>query len=207
MRGTRSAYCTKTKGATIKIATLDIETSALEAVGAGFLICAVVKPLDKAPKVLRYDDLRCKPAQEKRLIEALVSELAKYDLLVGHNIDRFDLNFIKSRALQFGIPFALNPLVYDTLRAFRRCGFLTRANGFGKPTASLSFVVDFLGIPQQKTGIYPREHWKAVWAEQDEKRLVLNHIISHCKADVEMTECVYRRLLSVDGKCFIRRMR
>lgn len=185
----------------------DIESSALEAIGAGFMICAVIKPEGKKPKVFRYDEYHCKPAHEKKLIQAVVDELMQYDIVVSHNGYRFDWNYLKSRAQVFGIDIPHAPLSYDTLQAFRRCGFLTRPNSFGKPTAALAMVADFLGVPQEKTGIYPREHWKVVWTTGVEREDALNKLVSHCVADVSMTEKVYRALFVMDGAAILRRFR
>lgn len=191
----------------MRTAIVDIECSALEAVGAGFLLCAVVKPEGGKPKVFRYDTMHCKPGKEKRLVQAIVDELMQYDMLVMHNGERFDWNYIKSRAMLFGIDIPKRPLSYDTLKAFRRCGFLTRPNGFGKPTASLAFVVDFLGIEQEKTALYPAEHWKTVWERGEERETAINKLVHHCVSDVAMTEAVYRRLFEVDGAALIRRFK
>lgn len=101
----------------------DLETSALEAVGAGFMICAVFKPLssDKLT-TFRYDKLNCKPGKEKALVEEVIDYLSNFDLLIGHNIHKFDFPYIKSRAIQLGVPFTLEPFIYDTKEAFRRTG-------------------------------------------------------------------------------------
>lgn len=187
--------------------TFDIETSSLEAVGAGFMLCAVVKPLHKPAKTFRYDELGCRPAHEKRLVQALLQELSYYDIVVGHNARRFDWNYIKSRAVIFGLPIPKYPLIYDTLDAFRRCGFLTRQNSFGKPTASLSFIADFLDIKQEKTAIYPRAHWKGVWGDADDKAEALDNLVDHCVRDVRMTEKVFRRLFEQDGGATLRRLK
>lgn len=188
----------------MRTAIWDIETSALEAVGAGFMICSVVQPEGGKPKILRYDTLKCKAGKEKRLIKELVDELMQYDILVGHNLIRFDWNYLKSRAVLFGIEIPKRPLVYDTLAAFRRCGYLTRPNGFGKPTASLAFVADFLGIPQEKTAIYPRKHWEIVW---DGNAGTMNELVDHCVKDVRMTELVYRKLFEQDSSILLRRFK
>ncbi len=49
------------------VATFDIETTALDAVGAGVILCAVIKPLGRAAKVLRYDDMHLSPGNDKLL--------------------------------------------------------------------------------------------------------------------------------------------
>ena len=190
----------------MKTAVFDIETSSLEAVGAGFILCAVVTPLGGKPVVLRYDELGCSPAKEKRLVSKLLEELNRYDILVGHNIRRFDWNYIKSRAVLFDVPITKRPLNYDTLDAFRRCGFLTRQNSFGKPTASLAFIADFLGIEQEKTAIYPREHWKGVWESKPQRTVALDNLVDHCLRDVRMNEKVFYRLFEQDGGAFLRRL-
>ena len=168
------------------------------------MLCSVVQEEGGKPKVFRYDTLKCKPGKQKRLIQAVVDELMQYDLLVGHNLGRFDWNYLKSRAVLFDIEIPKRPLVYDTLTAFRRCGYLTRPNGFGKPTASLSFVADFLGIPQEKTAIYPRQHWEIVW---DGNTKTMNELVGHCIKDVRMTERVYRKLLEQDSQILIKRFK
>ena len=66
-------------------AVLDLETTDLSAVGGGFILCAVVKPLRQKPVVFRYDEMRCRPAKEKKLVEAVVAEMSKYQLWIGHN--------------------------------------------------------------------------------------------------------------------------
>ena len=99
---------------------LDLETTDLSAVGGGFILCAVVKPLHQEPIVFRYDEMHCRAFHEKRLVEALVAELEKYHMWIGHNIDRFDFTFLKSRAVLLGVPFTVATPTYDTMLAFRR---------------------------------------------------------------------------------------
>ena len=189
-------------------ATFDIETSALEAVEAGFILCAVVKPLGKPSKTFRYDVMGCSAGEETKLIKRLIAELANYQVLIGHNIERFDFPFIKTRAMILGAEFNLRPILYDTLKAYRRCGYLSRQNGFGKPTAALAHVVDILGIPQKKTGVYPREWWKAIWDKHKGRRKeALDEIVDHCVKDVEMNEKVFDLLFEVDHKMVLRRER
>ena len=186
---------------------VDLETSSLEGVGAGFILCAVVKPLGKKPVILRYDELKCRPAHEKRLIELLIKELDKYELWIGHNIGSYDFNFIKSRASILGVPFTSQPFLYDTMLAFRRSGFLTSRHPVtGRPKAGLDHVVDFFGIPQKKTKVgYPRQHWRIVWEEGDDRARAMDNLVEHCRFDVELTEAVYWKLIGTDKVWGIRR--
>ena len=190
-------------------ATFDIESSALEAVGAGFMICAVIKPLFSDKLItLRYDKLNCKPGKEKALVEDTIDNLSKFDLLIGHNIKSFDINYIKSRAIQLGVPYNLSPLVYDTKDAFKRTGLRTVDNGFGKPSASLAMVIDFFDIDvQKKYPLYPRQHWKTVWQEGKERSKAMTHLVEHCQTDVIANEKVYWKLLEIDKVWGLRRVK
>ena len=124
------------------------------------ILCAVIKPLEGKPITFRYDEMHCRAFHEKRLVQALVEEMEKYHVWIGHNIDWFDFNFLRSRAVLLGVPFNCAPLTYDTMLAFRRLGYLTVRNPkTGKPRANLDHVVDFYNIPQLKTKVgYPNEH-------------------------------------------------
>lgn len=190
----------------MKSAVLDIETTALEAVGAGFVLCVVVKPLGRMPKVFRLDDIKgCKLGHEAALLRAVFAELGHYDMLIGHYIEKFDWRFLKSRAMREDVPMILPPLVYDTFKAWKRVGALTTRNAFGKPTAALDHIIDFLDIKQDKTRIYPANWWRAVWGDSEKRTLAMNQIVKHCVADVAMTEKAYEAILPQDARASIRR--
>lgn len=190
-------------------AVLDLETTDLSAVGGGMILCAVVKPLRKKPVVFRYDELRCRAFHEKRLVEALADEMQKYHMWIGHNVNRFDFPFLKSRANLLGVPFVQAPLTYDTMLAFKRIGYLTARNPItGKPRANLDHVVDFFNIPQMKTKVgYPNAHWRTVWGDADQKGEAMDTLVKHCIYDCAMTEEVYWRELPVDPVWGLRRIR
>lgn len=183
----------------MNIAVLDLETTSLDAVGGGMIVCAVLKPLEGDPVTYRYDEFHDRPGHEKKMLSDLLLSLRGYHLLVGHNIVGFDWGMLKSRAAILGVPFLHHPLAYDTMLAFKRTGLRTVLNGVGKPTAALDHIVDFFGYRQEKTKIYPREHWKTVWETGEERTIAIDHLVEHCVADVEMTEKIYWRLLDFDA--------
>lgn len=188
-------------------AVLDLETTSLSAVGEGFILCGVVKPLRGKPLVFRYDELNCRPAKEVKLIKKIVSCLSDYDLWIGHNIDWFDFNFLRSRAIQLNIPFDLRPLTYDTMLSFKRLGYLTTRNPHtGKPRANLDHVVDFFEIPQMKTKVgYPNAHWRTVFGDKKTRGAAMDTLVEHCIYDTVMTEEVYWREVKLDKVWGIRR--
>lgn len=170
----------------------------MAAVGSGFMLCAVVKPFKGQPKTFRLDQTKDDFAKEYNLLGQVLEELSRYDLLIGHNIDGFDLDFLRSRAVRLDVPFYLHPYTYDTYKAFKRTRLRTVLNGFGKPSAGLDMVIDFFGMKQEKTKIYPGEWWQAVWGNKKERKQEMDKITKHCKADVRMNEIAYQKLLQID---------
>lgn len=189
----------------MRIVTFDIECSGLDAVGSGFLMACVIKPLDKKPIIFRYDEMSCRPGRETTLVNRVVEELNKYNMLIAHNGLRFDFPYIKSRCIQLGLKLPNPPFIYDTLLAFRRTGYKTVPNVVGKPSAGLGHVCDFFGLSQKKTSVYPREWWKAIWQEGEQRRRAMDNICDHCVSDTEMTEEIYWKLLETDRVWGIRR--
>jgi uncharacterized protein YprB with RNaseH-like and TPR domain len=189
-------------------ATFDIETTSLEAVGAGILIAAVIKPVGKKEIVFRTDHYKDPLGKEEALLTAVLHHLAQYDLLVGHNIDKFDLPWLRSRAVQLGVEGgeSFAPFTYDTCKAFRRVGYLTVRNAIGKPTASLAHAVDFFRLPQYKTAIYPNEWWETVWGDRVQRRAAIDKVVDHCVRDVRNNAMIYPLLLRVDRRAKIGRL-
>lgn len=199
----------------MKSAVVDIETTDLSGVGGGILLCVCVRPLaTKRTRVFRIDSYKYEPSkefgtferQEKDLLHDVREELKKYDLIIGHNIDGFDLNFLKTRAYRCGMDWALYPFTYDTMKAFRRTGYRTVLNKIGKPSAGMDMVSDFLGLEQLKTKIYPVEWWQAVWGSDAQRVEAMNNIVDHCQRDVRTNDLMYEILLSVDTKAIIKRL-
>ena len=198
----------------MKTAVFDIETSDLAAVGSGVILCGCIRPLSTGrTRTYRADNYRYKPSsnfgfferQERDLVTALLGELGKYDLLIGQNIEDFDLGFLKSRAARLGIPFQLAPFTYDTKKAFGRTKFRTVLNGFGKPSKSLDMIADFLGVDQLKTKIYPAAHWQTIWGKESERMEAMNALVDHCERDVRMNHRVYELILPSDNRANIKR--
>ena len=200
----------------MKAAVFDIETTGLDAVGSGILLCACVIPSGPGEelKTFRLDEYKYKPdkkyglfeRQEMSLLNDLVGELRKYDLLIGHNIERFDIKFLMTRAMRMGQAFGLHPFVYDTMKAFRRMGILTPQNGFGKPQAGLAAVADALGLSNEKTSVMAGAWWMSIWQKEELRQRAMDTIVNHCQGDVRMTRGVYQELLPQDLRATIRRL-
>lgn len=199
----------------MKSCVFDLETTDLAAVGAGMLICACIRPLaTQRTRTFRIDAYEFEESpdhgflerEETALICDVLTELKKYDLWIGHNIDKFDVPFLRSRAFQLHSICEMWPLTYDTLKAFRRVGLRTVLNGFGKPSAGLAHVADFFGIKQEKNGIYPVEHWRTIWGNKLQRLEAMNHLVDHCERDVRMNATIYPALLEQDTRVSIKRL-
>ena len=197
----------------MRTAVFDIETTSLAAVGEGILLGAVVRDVgSNCTNMYRIDGykgdrrLGFLEREEFTLLDDILCELARYDLLVGHNINKFDLPFLRTRAYRQGLEYKLVPFTYDTYKAFKRIGILTRPNGFGHPSAGLAHVIDYLGVPQKKDGVYPVEWWKAIWGNKKERHDAMDKIMNHCIEDVDMNSQGYPLLLSQDLRASIKRL-
>lgn len=198
----------------MRAAVFDIETTDLAGVGAGVLLCVCVRPLStNRTRTLRIDAYPYEPdhehgffeRQEHDLLADVVEELKKYDLLIGHNIENFDLGFLRTRAYRHNVVFPLNPITYDTMKAFRRVRMRTVLNAIGKPSATLAMIADFLGVKQEKTSIFPVEWWQGIWGNDAQRLETMNNIIDHCTKDVRMNAQVYEILLPFDEKANLKR--
>lgn len=191
----------------MKTAIFDIETSGLDAVGSGILLCACIKPEHGRTEVYRLDHYRCGFGKESPLLSAVMGRLYEFDLLVGHNIERFDWPWLKSRLLYFnlGDP-ARRPFGYDTFKAFKRLGYKTVPNAFGKPSAGLAHVVDFFGLDQEKTALFPRDHWATIWGNKEQRIDSMNRLVDHCLKDVNMNAQIFDLLLPLDHRATLKRL-
>jgi len=198
----------------MRSAIFDIECSALEGVGAGLMLCACVRPYStqrtrtfrlKYNKDWNSQEAGFLEVEERDLLAELIEELEKYDLLIGHNIINFDLPYIRSRAMAHEMRYDQRPFVYDTMKAWGRVKARTVLNGYGKPSKSLDMIADFLGVDQEKTKIYPRQHWMTIWGNDLQREEAMQNLVNHCQRDVRMNAEVYRLIMPLDEKGAIRR--
>lgn len=163
----------------------DIETTDFGTEGfSGHLVCCSFLPLNTGEvKTLQieFDE----HGDDRRLLEDVAQELAKYPFHIGHNIAAFDYNWLNSR-LRFHSLSTLNTAVYfDTYQVAKSMALKT-SKGLGN-------LVDYFGLEGVKTTIY-RTSWSQVNSpyEVDYDRAI-SEITEHCALDVEAN----RRLLDV----------
>lgn len=121
-----------------------------------------------------------KPYDDKALIKALLPVLADADEVVAHNANRFDIPWLRTRALKHGFRFP-EVKVVDTLRiAWGKFRF---------NSSRLDYLAKFLGV-----GAKGASGWK-LWEgaiQGDEK--ALNALVDYCAQDVRVLAKVYAKL-------------
>lgn len=119
---------------------------------------------------------------DKTLLEKFINIANEADEMVGHNGDRFDLPWIRTRCLFHRIPVFPNYTTIDTLKNAR--------SKFKFNSNKLDYIAKFLGIGQKIHTGY--DLWKKVVL--DKNKDALNEMIEYCKNDVELLEKVYNEM-------------
>lgn len=143
------------------------------------IICICYK-WEEAKEVfeVHWDSKQC----DKALLQKFIKISNEADELVGHNGDRFDLAWIRTRCLFHGIEMFPNYITIDTLK-IARSKFKFNSN-------KLNYIADFLGIGQKIKTEFGL--WKDIVLHKDKK--AMDAMIKYCKKDVILLEKVYKAL-------------
>jgi uncharacterized protein YprB with RNaseH-like and TPR domain len=123
-----------------------------------------------------------KNQNDKKLLETFIKIANEADELVGHNGDRFDLPWIRTRCLLHKIPVFPNYVTIDTLK-HARSKFRFNSN-------KLDYIAKFLGLGGKIHTSY--ELWKNIVLNKDSK--ALQEMVTYCEQDVNLLEKVYNAL-------------
>jgi uncharacterized protein YprB with RNaseH-like and TPR domain len=133
---------------------------------------------DKEIGSVHWDKNQC----DKSLLLRFIKVANEADELVGHNGDRFDLAWIRTRCLFHRIDMFPNYVTIDTLK-ISRSKFKFNSN-------RLNYIADYLGIGQKiKTEF---SLWKDIVLNKDKK--AMDKMIIYCKKDVALLEKVFKEL-------------
>ena len=128
---------------------------------------------------------------DKFMLEQFIEVMNEADLLVAHNGDRFDLKWIKTRALFHGInTMLIDYPSLDTLKLAKK--------KFNFNSNRLDYIAKFLGFEGKikTTG----ELWNNVCIQND--REALKEMIAYCDEDVVQLEKVYDALVGWENPKF-----
>ncbi len=171
-----------------KILTFDLETSTFGfKANSGFILCCGIKELGKPLEMYVRDNMVPDPLNDKKLVKQIAKRLSQGDVLVGHNSKWFDLPFLNSRLLHWGLP-VIQPMPhFDTCDAsYKKL----------KIKNSLEAVGEFLGCKVLKYKV-SFDEWVRAYAGNPKS---LAKIVKHCVNDVKLTEEVYIKLRPLGHK-------
>jgi uncharacterized protein YprB with RNaseH-like and TPR domain len=169
-----------------RIAFFDIETTGLDA-QFGTLLGWAVKPLNGKPVAMITDKKHILSADEdKHLLQGLVDELLKHDIIVGYYSTKFDLPFARTRAFIHGLEFpAYGSINHLDLYYVAKSKLKLRRN-------RLDNVGSVFGLTG-KTYLNP-----SIWRRAGQgNKAALKYILDHNIADVILTEKVYKKMESL----------
>lgn len=143
------------------------------------IICICYKWADsKRVHWLTWD----KKQSDKKMLQDFVKVLDLADEIVGHNSDKFDIKWIRTRCLINDVEMMPKYQTLDTLKDAR--------NGFNFPSNRLDSIGRYTGVGKKikTTG----ELWFDVWRKNCQKSL--RAMVKYCKQDVLLLEGVHKKL-------------
>lgn len=173
------------EGRNEKIAFVDIETSNLHA-DFGIILSYAIKELGGKAwgRVITPSELASKK-QDKRIVKECIKDIKKFDKIVTYYGTNFDVPYIRTRAMLWGLDFPLYKEVKHT------DVFYWAKSKLCLHRKRLQTVCDFLGIPAKTHPMEPNM-WTAALTGN---RKSLKYIFVHNIEDVISLEEVYKRLI------------
>lgn len=118
---------------------------------------------------------------DKSTVKGIISVFGKADEIIGHNIDKFDMAWIRTRALFHDIPMPPKYMTVDTLK-IARSKFRFNSN-------RLDYLAQYLGVGAKIKTEFGL--WKEVMAGDE---AALSAMVKYCNGDISILEKVYNKL-------------
>lgn len=121
---------------------------------------------------------------DRELLKKVSSLIYQADDIIGHNVQEFDIKFLRGRCLYHGIPFPQKLNIIDTYKESKN---LFRLN---------SMRLDYLGkflFSQGKTKT-DFQMWKDITENNSKYTESLNKMVKYCKDDVSLLVEVYNKI-------------
>jgi uncharacterized protein YprB with RNaseH-like and TPR domain len=119
---------------------------------------------------------------DKTLLQNFIKVANEADEMVGHNGDKFDLAWIRTRCLYHKIEMFPKYKTIDTLKVAR--------SAFRFNSNKLNYIADFLGLGQKIKTEFGL--WKDIVLHKDKN--AMDKMIKYCKKDVILLEQVFKLL-------------
>lgn len=126
---------------------------------------------------------------DESLLRQFALIMAEADEVIAHNGDRFDIPWLRTRCLYFGIPFPTYVKSLDTLKKVRSM--------FNFQSNRLDYIAKFLGY-EGKINIGTNVWEDVVFtpSKYPEYKEAMNEMLEYCDYDVVLLEDVYLKLQS-----------
>ena len=162
----------------------DIETTGLKANWSHMLSWCMK---EQGKNVIHSDLITSREARDKndkRIVKSAIKEIEKYDRIIGYYSMRFDIPYVRTRALHHGFDFPKYRDLYHTdLYFIARSKFALHSNRLGA-------ICQYFGIEAKNHPMTP-DLWQRAGAGKEE---ALETILTHCKEDVDSTDKVFTLL-------------
>jgi len=133
---------------------------------------------DKNVNYLTWD----KNQSDKLMLTKFLTIANSADELVGHNSDKFDIAYVRTRCLFHGITMMPNIVSIDTLKISR--------SKFNFNSNKLDYIAKFLGMGGKiKTDF---SLWKNILLDKD--KIAMQKMVKYCQKDVVLLEKVFKQL-------------
>lgn len=143
------------------------------------IICICYKWEDsKEVGYLTWDSKQC----DKKMLLKFIEIANSADELVGHNGDKFDLAWIRTRCLFHRIDMFPVYTTIDTLKLSR--------NKFKFNSNKLDYIAKYLGMGEKIKTEFGL--WKAIVLNKDKEAMA--KMVKYCQQDVKLLEKVYKEL-------------
>lgn len=143
------------------------------------IICICYKwEEDKVTHSLNWDSKQ----NDKKMLQEFIKVANEADELVGHNGDKFDLSWIRTRCLFHRLEMFPTYTTIDTLKVAR--------SKFKFNSNKLNYIAKYLGIGQKIHTEY--DLWKDIVLNKDKE--AMDKMIKYCKMDVILLEKVHKEL-------------
>lgn len=173
---------------TERVGILDIESSNLKA-DYGIILTWCIKPLGKDEiiyDVISAEDIKVgrKGDEDRRVVTNLITEMREFDTVIGYYSKRFDLPFIRTRAVHMGVEFPFfgsikHVDVYDMIR-----------NRFNMSRKSQENACRVLLTETEKNHVDGRIWRDAARGDED----ALGYVLDHNERDVRDLEKLYMKV-------------
>lgn len=167
-----------------RIAVIDIETSNLKA-NWGFVFSYCIKEIGGKliKRILTPKEIK-EGVYDKNLIKQFCEDVRQFDRIVGYYSARFDVPFLRTRALYYNLDFPIYHEIHHT-----DLYDITKRK-LNLHSKRLQVVADFFGIKAKGHPMNPSVWFKAMAGDVK----ALNWIMIHNIEDVNTTEELYNKI-------------